>query len=94
MGVAVQELKDEINEDVSAEPSRLIRILQLKYKCFIVFVLAFVVTLLMCYTVLKDVLEDEQAGTIMMATIQLMSKIYFPNSTVDLTSKLSEIKGE
>ena len=90
--LAVGELREELNEDVSKEPSRLVRIIHLKYKCFVILVLTVLVSLLICYTALKDVLRDQKAGLIIMETFQLISKIYFPNSTVDLQSVLEEIK--
>ena len=90
--LAVSELKEELNEDVSKEPSRLVRIVHLKYKCFVVFVLSVLLSLLIFYTALKDVLRDQQAGLVMLETFKLISSIYFPNSTVDLQSVLEEIK--
>ena len=75
------------------EPSRLVRIVQLKYKCFIIFVLGFVVSLFMLYTTLTEIMRDEDASKIMTQTFALISKIYFPNSSVDVdvTKVLSSI---
>jgi hypothetical protein len=93
-GLAVSGLQDELQKDVVQDSSRFVRIVHLKYRCFVILVLSIIVSLLVFYTALKEVLRDQQAGLLMMRTFQLISRIYFPNSTGDLQSVLEEIKEE
>lgn len=90
VSAAMTELREELGETVNAttEPSRFIRLMHLKYKCFIIFLLAFIAGFSLFYITVKEILRDEEAGKIMTQTFELVSKTYFPNSTVDVTAAL------
>lgn len=82
---AMNELREELNEPVNAttEPSRFLRLMHLKYKCFIIFLLGFIAALTVFYITVKEVLRDDDAGKIMTQTFELITKTYFPNSSVN-----------
>jgi selenophosphate synthase len=90
VNAAINELKEELDEDVTAatEPSRFIRLMHLKYKCFVIFLLAFLATLTLVYITIKEVLKDEEAGQLMEQMFKMFSKAYFPNSTVDVSAMM------
>ena len=93
LNVALTELKEELDEPVTAanEPSRLMRLVHLKYKCFIVFVLGSLAALSLVYLTMKDVLQDEELGKIMSQTFDLVSRTYFQNKTEDVSAEIREI---
>ena len=64
---ALSELKEELDEKVDAttEPSRFMRLMHLKYKCFVIFFLALIATMLVVYLTVKEVLHDAEMGVIM-----------------------------
>ncbi len=66
------------NVDAVSEPSRLVRLAHLMFKCFVMLLLAFVAMLAACYFALRDFLNDDEMGKIMMKTLE----VYFPNDTV------------
>lgn len=86
VSTAINELKDELTETVDAtkEPSRLVRIIHLKYKCFVVFFLSCIAVLLVMYISLKEVLQDDDATFVVNKVFELLSKKYFPNDTISI----------
>jgi hypothetical protein len=73
----ISELKEELfeNIDVATEPSRLMRLMHLKYKCFVIFILAFIAALLIVYTIVKEILRDEEMSVLMTQMLQA----HYPN---------------
>lgn len=99
IGAALNEVKEELDADTPdtlKDASPWYRFLQLKYKCFIVMVLTFLSTLMICYTTVKEILRDEEAGKIMTKVVEHFTKIYFPNvtSTGDVVKLASLIEAE
>ena len=92
ISATVGELTEELTEDVDAtkEPSRLVRIMHLKYKCFVIFFLAVIASLLVVYIILREILQDDDASLVVNKVFELLSKRYFPNVTV--SEIMSEIK--
>jgi hypothetical protein len=92
--LAVKELKEELDEpiDVATEPSRLMRFCLLKYKCFVIFLLACIAMMTLSYIMLKEILTDDEAAGIITKTFNLISSVYFPNATVsvDVVAALTE----
>lgn len=84
VGAAIEELREEISETVDAtkEPSRFVRLMHLKYKCFVIFFLAVIAALLIVYITIKEILDDDEAGTIINKLFDRVSAVYFPNVTV------------
>jgi hypothetical protein len=84
VSAAMEELREEISEPIDAdkEPSRLIRLMHLKYKCCVIFFLAVIAALLIVYITIKEILDDDQAGTILNKVFDRVSAVYFPNATV------------
>ena len=87
----ITELREELDAPVTAstEPSRFMRLMHLKYKCFVIFFLGFIALLTVFYITIKEILRDEEAGRIMTQTFDLISKAYFPNSTVNVAAVMN-----
>ena len=83
-GSVISELKEELTENVTAatEPSRFMRLMHLKYKCFVVFFLTFIAMLTVFYVTVKEILRDDEVGKIMTQTFELITKTYFPNASI------------
>ena len=64
---ALNELKEELDEKVDAttEPSRFMRLMHLKYKCFLIFLLTLAIVLLIVYLTVTAILHDAEMGVIM-----------------------------
>jgi large-conductance mechanosensitive channel len=78
------ELREELNEKIDAniEPSRFMRLMHLKYKCFVIFILAFIAISLIVYITIKEVLRDEEMGVIMTTMFEHFKELHFPNVTL------------
>lgn len=94
MELAVK-LADQLNlvepVDAAVEPSRIVRIAHLAFKCFVMFLLTLIALLGIIYISIRDVLKDEEAGKIMMGTFDLISRVHFPNDTVDRSLALRTV---
>ena len=84
VNAAISELKEELSEtvDVTKEPSRFIRLMHLKYKCFILLLLALLCSMLIGYVTIQEILRDEEMGVIMTKLFDLVNDKYFQNNTL------------
>jgi t-SNARE complex subunit (syntaxin) len=66
ISAAIEEVREQISEPVDAtkEPSRLIRLMHIKYKCFVIFLLAIIAIMTIVYITIKEVLDDEETTEI------------------------------
>ena len=70
--LVVNKIGDELGKNVNAseEPSRLIRVLHLKYKCFIAILSALVILAVLAYFAFKIYMQDVELGKIKLERMQ------------------------
>lgn len=77
---AITEIKEELDDNIDAttEPSRFVRLMHLKYKCCVIFLLALIAIMLILFVTIKEVLRDEEIAKLG----QMFAEHYFLNSSL------------
>ena len=91
--VALHEIKTELGEDTVntvRDPSSCVRCFLIKYKCYLIFSLTFLASLMLLYTTVIELMSDDKSSKLMAHMFTFITQTYFPNVTALVPEAFSE----